>query len=340
MGDTGLWGVVIAGGSFLLVILAAAVIVMYIRIRRMRKQFSRRLLIEEHKKGIWLDYSFKDLIMELSGAVDTLAGNLPSIMRGEEVFEIYDLVHEEDISIRSGISNFLDTMERHFTAEIRVKTSDGSYGWYSLCATALKDKIDLNERLVVYLENIDRERLQERKLLQKAENDLLTSVYNKKTMEERIGNMLEERRDNQHFIFFMIDLDNFKKVNDTLGHIYGDKVLTDTAAKLREIFKANAVIGRLGGDEFAVCACFEAFDRHNLDDYINQKAQAICDALRETYVSDDVQVVVSSSVGIAVAPESGVEFETIYQKADKALYLSKRSGKDQYSIYKNSGAEE
>lgn len=322
----------------LVVVFAVFFLIAYRKNRRLKKDLSRYLLIEERKPVVWLDYSFQSLTLQLMGALDNLAGDPPSVMIGEEVYDVYDWVHKEDVSIRSSIRDFLDGGEKHFSTELRIKNSNGSYGWYSVKGTLVRDKDEFKKRFVVVLENIDKEMSQEKNLLQKAENDLLTGVLNKKTMEERIRLSLENLHPNEHYIFYMIDLDNFKKVNDTLGHIYGDKVITDTAARLKELFPVNTMIGRLGGDEFAVCTCFEAFDDASLQNFMKQKAELIKEKLQATYIYDNLSVDVTASIGIASAPEFGTDFESIYQKADKALYLSKRSGKNRYSIYENSSA--
>ena len=125
-----------------------------------------------------------------------------------------------------------------------------------------------------------------------------------------------------------------------MGHAYGDKVLTEAAEKLKQVFPAKALIGRLGGDEFSVCASFDAFDLDNLTEYMTQKGDKLCDILKEEYVSGDKSVQVSASIGIASAPVDGEDFLTIYQKADKALYLSKRSGKNRYNLFQHSAADE
>lgn len=74
---------------------------------------------------------------------------------------------------------------------------------------------------------------------------MLTGVLNKKTMEEKMSNLLSENKADRYYIFYMVDLDNFKNVNDTLGHIYGDKAIADTGAELTKVFKNQALIGRL-----------------------------------------------------------------------------------------------
>ena len=131
----------------------------------------------------------------------------------------------------------------------------------------------------------------------------------------------------------MVDLDNFKNVNDTLGHIYGDKAIADTGAELTKVFKNQALIGRLGGDEFAVCSVYDAFDEESLKNYIIKKAGQIKEANRRSYTDGANVVNITSSIGISVAPVDGTDFETIYKKADSALYKSKKTGKDRYTLF-------
>ena len=191
-----------------------------------------------------------------------------------------------------------------------------------------------NVKFIGKIESADQKIAEEKDLVQRAENDLLTGILNKKTMEEKVTKCLKEiQGGDTHYIFFMVDLDNFKNVNDKLGHIYGDNAIVDTANKLTEIFSNNAYVGRLGGDEFAVCASYDAFDEESLLSYIKKKAEKICEVNRRTYTNGNVSIDITSSVGIAIAPDFGQDFETIYKMADSALYRSKNGGKNCYHIY-------
>lgn len=298
-------------------------------------------LISEQREMLWLDYTFSPAHLRVHGDIGRLTGFDSLDMMGMEVYEIYDWVNEEVTPIRARIRNFFDSGERYFNTELQLKQLDGSFAWYSMTGTLQKNKRNgKNQRFVVALNNVDMKMTQEKELTAKAENDLLTGVLNKKTMESKVSEVLSHRCANQCYIFFMIDLDNFKNVNDTLGHIYGDRVLTDAASKLKDLFSTHAMIGRLGGDEFAVCSYFEAFDHENLIEYMQQKGEQLCECMRERYECNDLGVNVSVSVGVAAAPVDGENFEEIYQKADKALYLSKRSGKDCFNIFQPSDGEE
>ncbi|MCI5586619.1 MAG: sensor domain-containing diguanylate cyclase, partial [Lachnospiraceae bacterium] len=255
---------------------------------------------------------------------------------GECVYDVFDYVHEDDISIRSRLRKFFESGETLFSSELRIKNFNGEYAWYEwykITGTVIRDKEGNNISFVGKLTDADKQIAEEKNLVQRAENDLLTGVFNKKTMEEKITKLLEDRKTDRYYIFFMVDLDNFKNVNDTLGHIYGDKAICDTANVLSEIFKTNAVVGRLGGDEFAVCAIYDSFDEESLSQYIIKKAEEIRKANLRSYTDGASKVDISSSIGIAVSPNDGTDFQSLYKNADMALYESKKSGKNKYTRF-------
>ncbi len=339
VGTTQLLIALIAVSIFALLLVGGLVwFVLYLcKIRQEKEKYE---MIAAQRKYIWLDCGFNPLDLWVTGNIKDVFGEEDLHFMGAEVYEIYDWVHEEDASVRSEIRQFLDGTDLNFKRELRIRKADGTYGWYLMTGAVRRKKNGKNKRLVICLQNVDLEMTEEKNLVQKAENDLLTGIFNKKTMEEKIDEAIAEEKANTHQILFMVDLDNFKAVNDTLGHIYGDQVLIDTAEKLKKVFHHNALIGRLGGDEFAVCAAFEAFDETHLTKYIEKKGEELRQQMQESYCCDDLTVAVSASIGIAVAPESGKEFEELYRKADKALYLSKRSGKNQFNIYQENEEDE
>lgn len=133
----------------------------------------------------------------------------------------------------------------------------------------------------------------------------------------------------------MIDLDNFKAVNDTLGHVFGDKVLVDTAARLSRVFSEKDIIGRIGGDEFCAFLNLSTFnDMESARRIIIQKAESLKKSMHETYSgAGNKEVTVSTSIGIALYPQDGSDYMTLYNNADSALYESKKHGKNTYTIY-------
>lgn len=156
--------------------------------------------------------------------------------------------------------------------------------------------------------------------------DLLTELYNRETVLSMIRRMLGESGKIDALI--LVDIDDFKVVNATFGHAFGDTVLSDTAARLRGIFRKRDPIGRLDGDEFVI------FLPGLTDKKIAmQKAERICEAMRVAYQSGEKSKMVSGSVGIAFFPEHGKDVNVLYEKAKIALHHAKNMGKNRHAAY-------
>ncbi len=168
---------------------------------------------------------------------------------------------------------------------------------------------------------------EQRELEMQAKLDLLTNCYNKVSAESAIARSLKENS-MRHHVLYIIDIDNFKAINDNLGHHFGDLVLRDIAMKLKEQFRSRDIIGRVGGDEFIVFA--ENISNQKI---IEQKARLIAEAFQNTYSGEDEDYKVSGSIGVSRYPDDGTTFEDLYKSADKALYQSKMRGKDCYTLY-------
>lgn len=164
----------------------------------------------------------------------------------------------------------------------------------------------------------------------KAEIDEMTKLLNKATAEKMAKQILEEYPDENHAIL-MIDIDNFKNVNDSLGHDVGDHVISVVAGIISMQFGGSDIVGRIGGDEFMV------FMKNVKDrEEARRKAQNIVDAFckKENLSIPDC---VSVSIGMAFSDESGIEYEPLFKKADEALYVSKEKGKSCYTEYSKIG---
>lgn len=165
----------------------------------------------------------------------------------------------------------------------------------------------------------------------KASIDQLTGVFNKLTFEDTVSQLFEGRTGSEKYAFILLDLDNFKGVNDTLGHAYGDRVLAKTGSILRCTFPGeNDFSGRLGGDEFGALMKLE--DESSFE-VLKARCEELCDAFSHHYTGDDGKYKISASIGAAIFPDHGNNFADLYSSADKALYYSKGKGKDTYTIY-------
>lgn len=158
--------------------------------------------------------------------------------------------------------------------------------------------------------------------------DPLTKIYNRAAFEEMVQRLLRQKIDKAAFI--MIDLDDFKYLNDTFGHDVGDIVLIKVADALVEVVDRHDVIGRMGGDEFAIFVPYI----YSKEYFIN-KMKAIFNKLKIQFIEKGKKVTVFSSIGIAFFPEHGIEFNELYRNADTAQYQSKNNGKNRIKIYKH-----
>ena len=168
----------------------------------------------------------------------------------------------------------------------------------------------------------------------KADTDLLTDLNNKMATERKIREYTEKYPDKQG-VLFVLDVDNFKKINDTMGHAFGDEVLRSLAVRLQSMFRATDIVGRTGGDEFMV------FLKDIRDiTMIEREGKKIEQFFHQFEVGEYVKYSVTASVGAAVFPGDGKTFEDLYKSADKALYVSKRHGKNQLTFYKKPEKDE
>ncbi len=157
--------------------------------------------------------------------------------------------------------------------------------------------------------------------------DMLTNCLNKTATETAIKNALDKDKGGFHALY-IVDVDNFKAVNDNLGHYFGDLVLKEIASNLHANFRGNDIIGRIGGDEFVV------FVQNVVNlDIVSQKAKVITKAFQNTYSGEHADYKISGSIGIALSPKDGDHYEDLYKAADKALYQSKLQGKDRFTFY-------
>ena len=170
-------------------------------------------------------------------------------------------------------------------------------------------------------------------LINKAHIDQLTGILNKRSFEELAQSSLNDDSPFAEHTLILIDLDNFKGVNDNLGHNYGDSVLAGTGSILRRLFSSSDVVGRIGGDEFCVMLNKISTDDLDQKDFAAKKCEEICEAFRNFYTGDDSKYKISASLGAATFPDDGKTFEELYLNADKALYHSKRHGKDTFCFY-------
>lgn len=161
----------------------------------------------------------------------------------------------------------------------------------------------------------------------KADTDLLTELNNKIATERKISEYIATHPDSQ-CLFFLFDIDNFKKINDTLGHAFGDEVLRSLGLQLRNEFRVSDVIGRTGGDEFILF-----LKDLNTDEVLAKEAKRLENLFSQFKAGEYVKYSATASIGAAVYPRDAKDYQGLYKSADKALYEAKRRGKNCLVFY-------
>lgn len=167
----------------------------------------------------------------------------------------------------------------------------------------------------------------------KAHTDQLTGIYNKKSFEEFTQQRLESALPIEKHALILLDVDNFKGVNDTLGHAYGDKVLAQIGRTLLSVFTPDDFLGRIGGDEFCVFMSISPDVNEDYAALVRSKCEALSEAFHQYYTGDNGNYKISCSMGAALFPVHGMTFPELYAAADHALYESKHKGKDTYTVF-------
>lgn len=227
--------------------------------------------------------------------------------------------------------------QEHAPVIVQLKLFAG-YNWFKVVLLDFSEK-NKNPHVVGMLENyddqkmkdleIERRRKEAINLSKKSKRDFLTNLYNREALQRGINDYLQNSTDFADIqAFFILDLDHFKEVNDTMGHGMGDQVLKDVAEILRNQFRKEDMIGRLGGDEFVVL-----LKNVDTEESVCQLASQLNKALEKTYEQGGYKVTISASIGIALAYQDGITFEELYEKADLALYEVKHGQRNGYKIY-------
>ncbi len=206
----------------------------------------------------------------------------------------------------------------------RSYRTDGEALWYQVRCVANRDSDGNPLEVIGEFVNV-----QDRKELEiKLRTDELTRCLNKIAFHDTVSNELEKSNNECSHALFIIDLDNFKSINDNLGHPFGDSVLREIGEKLSHLFSSYGYIGRIGGDEFMV------FMKHVPDVVtLETRAKMIMKAFDNTYKGYANSYRTTASIGISLYPKDGADFTTLYEHADIALYNTKCKGKNDFTFY-------
>jgi diguanylate cyclase (GGDEF)-like protein len=212
--------------------------------------------------------------------------------------------------------------------EFRIITKQGEALW--IMETVASILYEGRPAILGNSMNITERKQAEEKIRQMAYHDSLTGLPNRKLFSDRLGIALAQAKRNQKGVAVtMLDLDHFKDVNDTLGHDVGDLLLKAAAERLSAALRKGDTVARFGGDEFVLILP----DLKGMEDVI-QVAQKIVESFRKPFLIDTHELLVTTSIGIAVYPHDGTDEGILLKNADIAMYQVKQAGRDQYQTYK------
>jgi diguanylate cyclase (GGDEF)-like protein len=177
-------------------------------------------------------------------------------------------------------------------------------------------------------EDITERRLAEEQIRHLAHYDALTNLPNRALFHEKLKQELARMAAGEQLAVLYIDIDEFKSVNDTLGHLIGDELLKSVAASLSQCAAASDFVARLGGDEFAIVQTAVKTPAE-----VTELARRVFDAIREPYECLGHQVTTDASIGIALAPQHGGDLDQILKNADLAMYAAKSAGRRTYRFF-------
>ncbi|CDE47339.1 diguanylate cyclase/phosphodiesterase [Clostridium sp. CAG:411] len=291
-------------------------------------QEERYRILAEISNDILFEYDIFSDQMVYSDKYTENFGRKATIERFAELKEEVQYVYKEDVFAFENFCKLLGGEKQKLEAEYRMKRSSGDYVWCYVCGQTIYDSMNNPVKVVGKLSNIDIQKREVEKLQFKAEMDAMTRIYNKVATKERINNFIKNSRNQDKHALLIVDMDNFKKINDTFGHLKGDEVLKEGVGHLKNMFRGDDIIGRIGGDEFVVFMS----NVTSREDIVN-KAKSIGKAFRKTYSEDGEEVTVSASIGISIFPMDGDDYEELLDKSDKALYEVKKNGKNGFCFY-------
>jgi diguanylate cyclase (GGDEF)-like protein/PAS domain S-box-containing protein len=326
-------------GTFAVVLLSALVLAsmfrQYERSRRQSQEVLERseerfaLAVRGSKDGIWdrnletNEVYFSPRWKEMLGYEDHELENLYE--------EWIERIHPDDLKrVRGTLEAYLDRRASHYEIEYRLRHKDGRYRWVLTRGSSVRDESGNPRRIAGSNTDITGRKELEEHLQREATLDPLTKLSNRTVFLDRLTHALErsKRREENIAVLFM-DLDNFKVVNDSLGHEAGDTLLVAVGERLRANLRPGDTIARLGGDEFGVLLEDVA---GGLKD-AQRTAQRIIESLRTPFALGSREVAVTASIGIASNISSPGYSEDLMRNADAAMYRAKHKGKAHYEVF-------
>ena len=250
---------------------------------------------------------------------------------GNSIDEWFERVHPDDRgSLNSALDAHLSADAEHFEHEHRIRKADGTNLWVLCRGLAVREDGHEATRIAGSLTDVSQRKHAEEQLLHDALHDSLTALPNRTLFMDRLDLAIKRYRRHKERLFAVLffDLDRFKHVNDSLGHIVGDELLVLVARRVERFLRPGDTFARLGGDEFAILLNDVGETRD-----ATHVAERVHELLSEVFIIREHEVFASASVGIAISSPKHKRPEEILRDADLAMYRAKTAGNTSYEVF-------
>lgn len=238
------------------------------------------------------------------------------------------LIHPEDYNRAMAVlEEHLQHKTTFYCCEYRMRTKPGKYIWIQARGKALFDENNHAYRVAGSHTDITKLKEFQNKLHYMAYHDVLTALPNRQALYDNNSDYFPANPGNR-FVLFFIDMDNFKFINDTMGHDFGDQLIISLSERLVALADRETSLYRIGGDEFVIIVN-EIMERENAEAY----ADKILTAFKEPFQIDESMIHVNTSIGAALFPQHGRDMNELLRCADIAMYKAKGAGGNRYMLY-------
>ena len=284
----------------------------------------RYQLLEEVSEGSLLDYDVLNKRFKIPEDYRKFMKN--KFAEYEDYDKFLEQLHPQDIEKLTKAIQAASHKEMQGCIEYRLKFTEKEkecYRYYKSTYRSITDYDGKICRIIGRNYDISEEKAVTAKLQREVQLDPLTRILNKKASKEAVDLFLKTNPNSTHALF-VIDIDDFKKINDTFGHTVGDMVISDIALLIQEQFTENDIVGRVGGDEFIV------FAKNVTVAEARQRAKMLCKTVQKKLSGDGAEIIVTLSAGIAIFNQDGDNYNTLFERADHAMYHIKKNGKNHF----------
>ena len=258
-------------------------------------------------------------------AYETLIGTARERLIGKTAFDVFSAKDAE--RIWESDSNAIRSNKQPIKNELPVETPANGSRIISTTRLVICDRAGESQYLITVIEDVTEKKKAYEKIAYMAHHDPLTGLPNRAQFAERLDEALNKASHRPQLAVLFLDLDLFKDVNDTLGHLVGDELLKEVAERLQKCVQAKDIVARLGGDEFAIVQ--NSVDQAD----ISMLAECIRSALKAPYDLGGLRAIVDVSIGIARSPNDGTTTAELIKRADLALYRAKSDGRGTYRLF-------